>query len=171
MPVRRPFPVSALLLALAAASCSEPNAPAMNRLAPLDQGAPSHHVLGSGHVQQAAGLREFTFHVVDGPEGAQGSFKIVLPSGLFFEADATCIAVDGNTGWVGGVIRATNAAVVVVGSVSTFYAIDGGEGSAANDVVSVATFNGAAGADVAFCANRALALAPLAVTGGNVQVR
>jgi hypothetical protein len=171
MPIRRPFPVSALVLALAAASCSEPNAPAMNPLASLDQGAPSHHVLGSGHVAQGGGLREFTFHVVDGPDGTAGSFKIVLPSGLFFEADATCFAVDGNIGWVGGVIRATNAGIVVVGSVSTFYAIDGGEGDGANDVVSVATFNGAAGADVAFCANRPLALAPLAVTSGNVQVR
>jgi hypothetical protein len=169
MQVRRRFLMS--VFALAAASCSDPNAPAEGQNPRLDASNPAHHVLGSGHVEQAAGFREFTFHAIAGPDGANGSYKIVLPSGLFFEADVTCLAVDGNIGWVGGVIRATNAGVVVVGSVSTFYAIDGGEGRAAIDIVSIATFNGAAGGDVAFCANRPLALAPLTVTSGNVQVR
>ncbi len=173
MTVFRLFLMSAL--ALAAASCSDPYGPdghSMEAATQFSMTGPFHRVVGSGHVQQAAGLREFTFHAVDRPDGTvAGSFKVVLPSGLFFEADVTCLSVDGTTGWVGGVIRATNAAVVIVGSVSTFYAIDGGEGQAATDIVSIAAFNGAAGADLAFCANRPLALAPLTVTGGNVQVR
>jgi hypothetical protein len=52
-----------------------------------------------------------------------------------------------------------------------FYAIDDGEGEGAADVVSTAAFNAGAGADLAFCADRPLALPPLTVTGGNVQVR
>jgi hypothetical protein len=131
-----------------------------------------HQIVGSGHVQQAAGLREFTFHAVERPDGSvSGSYKIVLPSGLFFEADVTCLSVDANTGWVGGVIRATNAAAVIIGSASTVYVIDNGEGNAQADIVSIATFNGAAGGDVAFCNDRPLALQPLAVANGNVQVR
>jgi hypothetical protein len=159
--------------ALAILACAEPTAP------PLPQGAQSsilgsnHRAVGSGHVEQATGMREFTFHALEQPDGsAQGSFKVVLANGLFFEADVTCLAVAGNTGWVGGLIRASNAAAVIIGSVSTFYVIDNGEASAASpDIVSNAVFNGAAGADAAFCAARPLALPPLTVTQGNVQVQ
>lgn len=170
MTVSRMSLMSAMVLAVA--SCSDPYGPSMQEASQFSMAGPSHHVVGSGHVEQATGLREFTFHAVDRPDGTvAGSFKIILPSGLFFEADVTCLAVDGNTGWVGGVIRETNAAVVIVGSVSTFYAVDNGEGVDAADVVSVAAFNGAAGADVAFCADRPLLLPPLTVDKGNVQVR
>lgn len=157
---------------LAAFACSDPSAPVLQDVPRFTVAAPFHHAVGSGHVEQGGGIREFTFHAVERPDGsASGSFKVVLPSGLFFEADVTCLAVDGATGWVGGVIRATNAGGVVIGSVSTFYAIDGGEGEDAGDIVSTAAFNAAAGADLVFCANRPLALPPLAVSDGNVQVR
>jgi hypothetical protein len=148
-------------MVLAMMGCAGPEAV----LAPLDGAAtvvPGHHVVGSGHVQTVAGLREFTFHATEPPDGGvSGSF----------EADVTCLSVAGSTGWVGGTIRATNAAAVVVGSGSTFYAIDGGEGDGSADVVSLAAFNLGAGLDQAFCADQPLALPPLAVTDGNVQVR
>ena len=134
--------------------------------------APRHAAVGAGHVQSPAGLREFTFHALElASGGATGSYKVVLPSGLFFEADVTCLAVEGGTGWVGGVIRSSNAAVVVIGSTSMFYAIDNGEGGEGVDVVSLAAFNLGAGQDLAFCEERPLLLPPLTVTDGNVQVR
>lgn len=157
----------------AAAACSGSGAPTQPLHPSFDLDAPRHHVLGSGHVEQVAGMREFTFHAVEQADGsAQGSYKVVLANGLFFETDVTCMSVLGNTGWIAGTIRATNAAAVVIGSVSTVFVIDNGEGDAASaDRVSLATFNGAAGGDLAFCANRPLALAQLTVTDGNVQVR
>jgi hypothetical protein len=163
--------VSGLVLAIAA--CADPSALLISASPDLSLGPATNAVIGSGHVEQAAGLREFTYHAVARADGSvSGSYKIVLASGLFFEADVTCLSVVGNTGWVGGVIRATNAAAVNIGSASTFFAIDNGEGDgAAADVVSNATFNGGAGADLVFCANRALALPQLTVTDGNVQVR
>jgi hypothetical protein len=163
--------IQSSVIVLSIAACAEssrvlPTAPA------LALGEPGHLVIGSGHVQQPAGLREFTYHAVEQPDGSvSGSYKIVLPNGLFFEADVTCLTVVGNTSWVGGVIRASNAAAVIIGSTSTFYAIDNGEGASIADVVSTATFNGAAGADLAFCANQPLVLPPLTVAEGNVQVR
>jgi hypothetical protein len=163
-----------LVLHLAAlAACSGGAVPTQPLNPTFAVGGPSHSVQGSGHVEQAAGLREFTFHAVEQADGsAGGSYKVVLANGLFFEADVTCMAVIGNTGWVAGTVRATNAAGVVIGGVSTVFVIDNGEGSAdAPDRVSLATFNGAVGADLAFCANRPLALAQLTVTDGNVQVR
>jgi hypothetical protein len=160
------------LAAYAVTACVDPSTLAAPGAPSVAAGAPGSLVAGSGHVQTAAGLREFTFHAVEQPDGGvTGSYKVVLASGLFFEADVTCLAVDGNTGWVAGTIRETNAAVVVVGSGSMFYAVDNGEGDGAADVVSVAAFNAAEGADLAFCANRPLALPPLTVTDGNVQVR
>jgi hypothetical protein len=79
--------------------------------------------------------------------------------------------VDGNTGWVAGTIRDTNAAIVIIGSRSMFYAVDDGEGDGAADIVSTAAFNAAEGTDLAFCADRPLGLPPFSVTDGNVQVR
>lgn len=163
----------ACAVALAAASCSNPSALPELEAPSLSVAAGGPRVVGSGHVQQAAGLREFTFHAFEQPDGsATGSYKIVLPSGAFFEANVSCLSVDGNIGWVGGVIRDSNVPAVILGSTSMFYAIDNGEGEdAAPDIVSVAVFNGAAGADLAFCANQPLELAPLTVNDGNVQVR
>ena len=159
-------------LVCAALACADPAV----LLAPDVRGftvdTPGHHAVGSGHVLSPAGLREFTFHALARPQsGVAGSYKVVLASGLFFEADVTCLSVSGNTAWVGGRIRATNAAAVVVGSSSMFYAVDRGEGDGADDQVSVAVFNAAAGTELAFCESQPLELAVMAVTDGNVQVR
>jgi hypothetical protein len=171
MTVHRLFFAAAIAIAIT--SCSDPAGPAAIGApgAEFNQ-VPGHHVNGSGHVQSATGLREFTFHAVEAPDGGvNGSYKVVLANGLFFEADVSCLSVAGSTGWVAGVIRATNAAAVIVGSRSMFYAIDGGEGGGAVDVVSSAVFNAADGTDLAFCAEQPLVLPPLTVTDGNVQVR
>lgn len=60
--------------------------------------APGPLAAGSGHSETAAGLREFTFHAIGQPDGpVNDSYKVVLPNGLFFEADVICLAVDGTT--------------------------------------------------------------------------
>lgn len=169
MSIRRLFALAAAVSLAACAEASEPLTP--ETVLAADPGSTEHRVVGSGHVQTSAGLREFTFHAVESPQGGvSGSYKIQLPNGLFFEADVTCLAVEGNTGWVGGTIRASNAGIVVIGSKSMFYAIDNGEGEGTPDVVSVAGFNMPEGADLAFCDERPLELPPLTVTDGNVQV-
>lgn len=167
-----PRPLLISVLALVTAACAEGTDPLSpdNFAAVVD--APGHRVAGSGHVQSAAGLREFTFHAVESPDGSvDGSYKVVLANGIFLEADVTCLAVLDGTGWVAGTIRATNTGAVVVGSRSMFFAIDGGEGSGAGDRVSLVTFNGPEGADLEFCEEKPLVLPQLEVTDGNVQVR
>lgn len=163
------------LLAVAAgtvAACADVSDPlALDAVRTADQ-ATHHRVVGSGHVQTTAGLREFTFHAVESPlDGVSGSYKIQLPNGLFFEADVTCLTVEGNTGWIAGRIRASNAGIVELGSRSMVYVIDAGEGDDASDVVSLAAFNMPEGTDLAFCEEKPLLLPPLTVTDGNVQVR
>lgn len=163
----------ASVAALAIAGCTEASTPVVPEGTRASVAAPGHHVVGSGHVQSSAGLREFTFHAVERPGGAvSGGYKIVLPNGAFFEADVTCLAVEDETGWVAGTIRDTNVPnLVEVGSRSMFWARDDGEGAGAADAVSIAAFNAAEGTDLQFCADRPLELPPLAVTSGNVQVR
>lgn len=131
-----------------------------------------HLVTGSGHVATAAGLREFTFHAVERPDGSVGgSYKVVLPNGLFIESDVTCVTVDGNTGFIGGVIRDSNAAIVDIGSTSMFHVVDNGEGEGAPDIVSILAFNRIEGADLDFCRNQLIEFAEQMVSDGNVQVR
>lgn len=163
--------ISPLALAVVLFACGEAHAPFSPESARTVI-APGHLVAGSGHVQTAAGLREFTFHAAEGPDGSvSGSYKIVLPNGLFLEVDVTCMAVEDDTGWVAGTIRASNAGFIIIGSGSMFYTIDNGEGEGAEDIVSTAAFNVAEGGDLAFCEDRPLLLAPMTVTDGNVQVR
>jgi hypothetical protein len=133
-------------------------------------------VIGSGHtsVGIANDLREFTFHAVQHPDGSvSGGYRVQRADiGVFFTVDVTCMAVVANTGWVAGIITETNAPNVVVGSVSSFWVRDNGEGEGdAADIVSTARINGAAGTDVAFCNARPLVLPPNTVEFGNVQVR
>ena len=157
------------------AACEAPSAmapePALEAaLSPA--GAPTL-VTGSGHVPAGSGQRVFTFHAKDENGSASGSYTIRLTEpGLFFTVDVSCLAVDGNTAWVAGHISATNAGFVQIGTVSSFYAIDNGEGAnAPADVVSTAGFNAAAGQDVAFCNDRPLLLPSFPIEQGNVQVR
>lgn len=129
---------------------------------------------GSGHTAFAGGLRVFTFTAQRHEDGtADGRFRIGLNAiDAWFSADVTCLSTDDSTAWVGGIIAATNVPdLVQVGSASEFYAVDNGEGSAdAADIVSTATFNGAPGTELAFCADQPLALPPRTVEEGNVQV-
>lgn len=167
--IRRWFSLAVAASLAACAEASEPLAP--ETLLTAQTAGVGHRVVGSGHVQSSAGLREFTFHAAEVPPGGvMGSYKIQLPNGLFFEADVTCLAVEGDTGWVAGTIRDTNAGIVEVGSRSMFYAIDNGEGRGAADVVSLAAFNMPEGTDLEFCEEKPLLLPPLTVTDGNVQV-
>lgn len=164
--------LSSMFLVLAACSdTDEPFAPAGQVLATESVAAAGHQATGSGHVEGAAGLREFTFHALEESDvGAKGSFKVVLANGAFFEADATCLAVDGDTAWVGGVIRDSSIGAII-GTTSMFWVRDGGEGAGAEDIVSTAAFLGGEGDDLAFCENRPLELPPMIVTQGNVDVR
>ncbi len=161
-------------VALISACGEEPTAPRVSATPSFATHASLPHATGSGHVDFGSGLREFTFHAKDQGDGtAGGSYKVELTSlGLFFEVDVTCMATEGNTAWIAGVISDTNAGFVQVGSVSYFYAIDNGEGSdAAADIVSTARINDVEGEDLRFCEDRILLLPSFPIQYGNVQVR
>src|SRR5829696_5133674 len=93
----------------------------------------NHHVVGSGHVPVGLtdDLREFTFHAVESPDGSvSGSYQVErTDTGIFFTVDVTCMSVVGDTGFVAGIISATNSPAVRVGTISYCWAVDNGEGS------------------------------------------
>ncbi len=171
-----PSPLVALTLATAAcdaAFTSPQDAPPIQ--AAVGSG---RSVTGSGHTILANGdQRNFTFHAKIHPDGSvSGSYRLALHSiDAWFTVDVSCLVFDGNTAWVAGHISDTNVPNLIrVGSVSYFYAIDGGEGAGTIDKVSRARTNDALGQDAVFCATKPLALFdpnPLTVVSGNVQVR
>lgn len=122
-----------------------------------------------------AGRRILTLHAVQTPSGeVNGGYRIDLTaSGLFIEVQATCVTVDGNTGWVGGVITATNSAAIAVGSTSYFHLVDNGkvaEGPTP-DVISTASFNDGVGNELIYCAQRFLNRPLITGLEGDLWVR
>lgn len=131
-------------------------------------------VTGSGHVEAGDGLRNFTFHAIQRPDGSvEGSYRILRTDlSTEFTVDVTCLTVVGNRAWIAGIISQSDSPGVIVGTVSYFYAIDNGEGEgAAPDIVSLARINDRAGEDVLFCTILPTVLPPRVVRFGNVQIR
>ena len=86
----------------------------------------------------------------------------------------TCLSVEGNRGWVGGIVEKSNHPGVPVGLASFFYVIDVGEGAIGaiqEDIVSALALNRDAGSELTFCNERPTTLASRRIEDGNVQVR
>jgi hypothetical protein len=128
---------------------------------------------GSGHYISGDQIRTFAFSAVRRADGSvSGEYQInVHASDLFFHVTVTCMDVVGNTAWVAGIIDKASGPPVVEGTVSYFYAIDGGEGADAVDVVSVARINDRPEAAQEFCTEHPTVLPPRTIVHGNVQVR
>ena len=139
--------------------------------ASADGGASIVH--GDFSTPSGTGLRAVTLHAVQTPSGqVNGGYRVELTAtGIFFEVVATCVVTDGNTGWVAGIISATNSPAIRVGTVSYFYMIDNGKGTPTPDVVSTARFNDLAGRDVEFCTTRPVALPVLSGLEGDIRVK
>jgi hypothetical protein len=162
------------LLAVSVVAC-QPSSDGSSSLAgPLfDVTGPPVIASGDGSFDAGDGLRVFTFHAIQHPDGSvSGSYRNHRTDlGTVIDIEVSCMSVVGNTAWIGGHIVSSNIPSIVIGSVSYFYAIDNGEGQdAPADVVSVLRVNDAAGRDLEFCTNRPLLLAPRTVQYGNVQI-
>jgi hypothetical protein len=104
----------------------------------------------------------------------EGFYKVAITSSVaFFKVRVTCIAVQGTTAWIGGVISETNSAAIIVGSVSYFFLTDNGRPNhdrPPRDVISTARINDAAGQDLEFCRLQPLLLPVLAGLKGNLRL-
>ena len=164
---------------LAACGTDRPTAPALLSAPVTNTAEDMWLVTGSGHTDLpvSGDMRGFTFHAKRNPDGtASGSYRLFRhDTGLWFTVDVTCVSVAGNTAWVAGIISDTNApGTIIVGRVSYFYAIDGGEGVGTIDKISRARINDQAGQDAVFCALKPTTIFdpnPLTILEGNVQLR
>ncbi len=156
------------------AGCADPATRILGEVPLLTVAGEPVVVSGSGHIEAGDGLRNFTFHAVQHPDGSvRGSYQIRRTDlGTAFTVDVTCLSVVGNQAWIAGRIASSDQPGVVVGTISYFYAIDNGEGAdAPADIVSLARINDREGEDLLFCANRPTLLPPRTVLLGNVQIR
>lgn len=129
---------------------------------------------GSAHRIRGDELWVLAFTAVKHADGTTtGNARIDRKDlGISWNLDVTCMAVQGNTAWIAGIIRNAKGPVIREGTVSYFYVIDNGEGAdAPPDVASAVRINDVAGQDEEFCQLRPLALPPSPIAHGNVQVR
>jgi hypothetical protein len=166
--------------AIAAACDGRPTAPHNSRataptpnLSETGQGVVAS-ATGSAHRIRADELWVLSFSAERRVDGTTtGNARIDRQDlGISWNLDVTCLAVQGNTAWIAGIIRNASGPVIREGTVSYFYVIDNGEGEgAAPDVASAVRINDLAGQDQEFCQLRPLALTPSPIAHGNVQVR
>ena len=86
----------------------------------------------------------------------------------------TCLSIEGNTAWVGGIIESTSSPLIGVGLATYFYVIDMGEGAIGaiqQDIVSALALNDTPGNELAFCDAKETTLASRRIEDGNAQVR
>jgi hypothetical protein len=129
---------------------------------------------GSAHRIRADELWVLAFNAVKRADGTTtGEARIDRKDlGISWNLEVTCLTVEGNTAWIGGIIRNARGPIIQEGTVSYFYVVDNGEGAdAPPDVASAVRINDLAGRDQEFCNLRPLALPPSPIAHGNIQVR
>jgi hypothetical protein len=134
-----------------------------------DDGGVIESARGGGHWQAGTGLRTFAFTAKTRADGTvQGQYQVNNRdvSGSREHGEVTCLAVDGDEAWIGGVITHSSDPTRL-GIRRVFQVIDRGEGSGdPPDQASILIMVLAADA----CQTRPF-LAPRPLEGGNVQVR
>ena len=128
---------------------------------------------GSGHRVRSDRLLTFAFTARLHADGsADGNYHVDFQNlGVSFDVDVTCMSVDGNRAWIGGIIRNVVGPIVQEGTVSYFYVTDNGEGADAVDGISGVRVNDAAGEDQLFCDQQLTLLTEVPIERGNAQVK
>jgi hypothetical protein len=130
---------------------------------------------GSGHVTFLGERRTFAFTAKNKSDGTtQGEFQINnRAEGLFFKEHGvvTCLVVEGNQSWVGGVVTHSDGGTEGISRV--WRAIDNGEGTNdPPDMITLAQSFGPAGTEQICLTQPELLLALLQpIDDGNIQVK
>jgi hypothetical protein len=182
--MKHPRSIALPFALLVASACETPAEPGADPGADLpdavvslaDQGVVAS-ATGSGHYTSGGELRTLSFNAVKRVDGSvSGKFHVTIHAiDRFFHVNVTCLSVRNDTAWVAGIIDKTDHPVIQEGTVSYFWAVDGGEGAGTTDKVSVARINDRLGEDQRFCGlmpDEAFSGLPgQVVEHGNVQVR
>lgn len=179
--MRRAHLLATLALTIASIGCDAAVEPTAPELAPQFAKSPNavvHSVTAGGQVDYTdvfgSGHEVYGFTAsVDGDGNVKGSFQShwVSDGGtLRFAMDITCLSVNGNQAWLGGVITRSNDDYLPVGFEFRWRVVDNGEGkNAAPDQLSYFLYGGPDTA--AGCAGGSANNVLFDWTEGNVQVR
>lgn len=169
------------LLLAALAACDSPADPgpaadpALSRH-PVEAGVVAS-ATGSGHYTSGGELRTLAFTATRRADGTvNGEYQVNIHAiDAYFHVAVTCLSARNDTAWIAGIITGTDHPVIREGTVSYFWAVDGGEGHGATDVVSTARINDRLGEDQRFCSlmpdEDFSGLPGHVVEHGNVQVQ
>lgn len=170
----------AMMTALACDSPSEPGPGAGPYLEPDGmiglmgvQEAVTARVTGSAHREPLGTPVILSFSAIQRADGSvNGEYTYHdVGGGVRIRVDVTCMTVQGNRGWVAGVIVAGTPNVAnLIGTVSYFYATDNGEGAGDTDEVSLVRAGDVAEAAEEFCTELPELLPNREVLRGNVNV-
>jgi hypothetical protein len=169
---------------LVLASCGEPGAPVDPSGA---AGGPAFasggvKLTGNGHhTRTVGGVTEdtkFTFHANAKPGGTTGSFHYDFrANGFAVSGTVSCVTVNGNQAWVGGVVDKVvtdnPAFESLLGLEAWWRSIDNGEGSGAPPDSTTGLgfgFPGSTITSASWCADQPVALVLREVEQGNVQL-
>lgn len=173
---RRAYALISLIAAFV--SCESATAPPATDVgaASFDRSAsaPVHHVSGGGQLDVAAlfpasDKESYGFSAsVDGDGIASGQIQIDFGDSEPFHADVTCLAVNGNSAWIGAVVTQTHdEQAVPVGTQLWVRVQDNGEGgSGSPDRMSFVRL-----APASFCALQRPAGMPFEWQHGNIRIR
>ena len=136
--------------------------------------APVHRLTGGGKIDLSAFElfpETYTFSAsADGDGNVRGQAQIRLSDPLVsFHAEISCLAVDGNSAWVGGsVVQSSDAGVLPLGTQFWTRVQDNGESEASPpDRIGFVRL----GASAAVCNERRPVQMPFLFTKGNLTVR
>lgn len=172
------FPITpALALTLLVAACDSPAANVTSPTSVRMQRSTSaavHSLTGSGKLDLSEfdpTLRAETYAFaafVDGNGLVSGQIEIHLSDpAVAFHADATCLVVENNSAWVGGVITYSSDSESLPSGTQFWVRVqDNGEGHDADRISFVRL-----GAPAVNCGLKRPATLPFAFSGGNLQVR
>lgn len=135
---------------------------------------PVHQLTGGGKIDLSAFElfpETYAFSAsVDGSGNVRGQAQIRLSDPLVsFHAEITCLAVEGNSAWVGGtIVQSSDVEVLAEGTQFWTRVQDNGEGEAsAADRIGFLRL----GASAAICSQRRPVGMPFLFTKGNLRVR
>jgi len=131
-------------------------------------------VTGSGHFTTGGEYRTFSFtaHLhADGSVSGQWQGKN-RSLGWLWHGEVTCLSIDGNQAWIGGVTTIATSGTPEVGGETGFRVVDNGQGrNSIPDQISLQFVNGGPGFAQSYCGDKPLSPDLADVEGGNIQIR
>lgn len=162
----------ALMASLALAACDGTATEPLARRADLQGGNVVATVTGAAQFHNEQGFyRRMEISASKDHAGVTSGTLQWVAGAAIIRGTITCLTVQGNVAWVGGVVESARFTAVPAGSEFHMAIVDNGEGHGAQDQTTSRPFLKAPGAAQAFCAAAAPPAGLFAMDNGNVRIQ